>query len=107
MKRTAPLALAILLSLASASAMAGDRHDRRHLFEPDRRAGGVHDWRDRQIHDWRDHQERRDGDERRDWHERFGRYEFEDRRRVVLRPGYESDRRHDGRGGYRHPDHWR
>jgi hypothetical protein len=102
MKRTAPLVVAILLSLASTSAMAGDRHDRRHLFEPGHRAGGVHDWRDRQ--------ERRDRDERRDWHERFGRYEFQDRRRVVLRPSFESDRRHDdrdGHRGYRHPDHWR
>lgn len=99
MKRTVPFAVAILLSLASASAMAGDRHDRRHLFEPDHRAGGVHDWRDRQ--------ERRDRDERRDWHERFGRYELQDRRKVVLWPRYESDRRHDGRRGYRHPDYWR
>lgn len=102
MKRTAPLVLAILLSIAGTSAMAGERYDRHAFLDPGHRA--------KDIHDWRSLQERRDRNMRRDWHERFGRYERDERRRIVLRPQYGADRHgdvRDGRNARRHPDYWR
>lgn len=102
MKRTAALTLTILLCFAGGSATAGERYDRRSFFEHERRVG--------QLHDWRDRHERRERAERREWHERFGRHEFQDRRRAMIWPERErggSADRGDSMRGYRHPDRWR